>query len=162
MDELLVTYEESPSHGDEESRGLLVQCTITGYALLNNEVYTQALVNGMRMLQERSAHYPAGISEFMDVDYFNLFVRSEGRLLDKAGAGKSLIDKIIGQCWEAREAARRGEFDADTLRDALGELRHEVRRALNELREDIFDERAARRLFRRLMGCFTAQLQPQL
>lgn len=69
--------------------------------------------------------------------------------------GPLLTRKVIGQCREAREAARRDEFDAGKFREALEELRVEVHRTLDQLREVSFAEHAARRLFRRTVDCFT-------
>lgn len=149
MYDLLTRYQTGVWH-EESPRDLLVQCAETGYSLLREETYVKALAEDARTLQKRAEDHRADIQVIMNGDHFEApFLRDETLLLEQAGTNPLLIEVILQYCREAREEARRAEFDANKFHTELGELREEMRQLRTE-----FSKRGGRRLFQRLMDCF--------
>lgn len=150
----LTLYETDQRLGRRDSDGSLVQCAITGCSLLRNVAYMQALIDDAKTLDERAADDRESLQAITAVDHFEFFLGVEGRLLDAAGADPSLTAVILHQCREAREAARRGEFNGYRFRRALEELRDEVCSVLTELRAITFLPAPPRPQYPRLVACF--------
>jgi hypothetical protein len=104
----------------------LVRCATIGCRLLRDKALVQALVDGTRTFQEMAVAHRAEMQELVGVEHFELLLRTETYLLDRAGIDRSLIAVIVRYCREAREGARQGELDADTFRAALEKLGNQV------------------------------------
>ncbi len=119
MYELLTRYQY-----DRNSEHL-VECAGIGCSLLQNKIYTQALVSDVRRFQETAVLNSAEVHTAMG-DHFGLFLRAETTLLREAHMDSRLIKVIEQYCEEAQEGVRPGELNADKFRVALEDLRDRV------------------------------------
>jgi hypothetical protein len=158
MNASLILYNTSTAFGSREPADLLVQSAATGCYFLSNDMYVRALVDDARMLQRRATRTRRNrrnLYAITGIDHFENFLRIEERLFESAGADAPLTEEIIRRCREAREAARRGEFDAQEFEAALEDARSAICSTLAELQRAAADERRRRRLARRISSGFT-------
>jgi len=153
----LMLYDTSKQFGLREPSDLLIEIATTGCSFLSNDIYVQALVDDARTLQKRARNRRnrRAFYEITGADHFESFLQVEKRLLESAGTDGPLTEEIIRRCREAREAARRGEFDAREFGAALEETRSAICNTLAELQRAAEDERRRRRLARRISSSFT-------
>jgi hypothetical protein len=153
MHDSLANYYADRSRGNRGAESLQ-ECATTGCSLLSNDMYMQALVEDARIGQEQLWFYRRHAHIITGRAHFEHFLGIERRLLLEAGMDAGVTEGLINQCRTAREAPRRGKFNANAFSGTLEELRRAVCGILAELREVAHDEPSQHQLSRRLTSVF--------